>query len=143
MKKLIQFISISVIGCGELNTASKKQKKEIYLYFINDKVITLRPGQITESEFWGNHSSLDSIKFEDSTGEYVVRFNALQDTVLYSSGEIDLFPHIFCFVYIDNNKIDTLYADGALTLFEWKTRKKFYKDNTSFFKTKFAALAHY
>ena len=28
--------------------------KEILLYFINDQTLTLRPGQITEAEFWAS-----------------------------------------------------------------------------------------
>lgn len=85
---------------------------------------------------------MDTLKLKDSTGEYIAKFNNLQDTILYSSYEVDLFPHVFAFVFQTDKRPDTLYANRELELFEWKGKKRFYKDTTSFFKGKFYAMSN-
>jgi hypothetical protein len=141
-ENIILLILITLISCNEQTTALKNDSKEILLYFVNDKTITLRPGQITEAEFWGSPESLDTLKIQDSVREYMVRFNALKDTMLYSSDEVDLFPHVFAFVFETDKRIDTLYANRSLSLFVWKGKKKFYKDTTLVFHDRFYALTN-
>jgi hypothetical protein len=142
MKVIIILFLMIAISCSRPPTLAKNNNKEILLYFINDQTLTLRPGQITEDEFWESPENLDTLKLKDSTREYITKFNNLQDTILYSSDEVDLFPHVFAFVFQTDNKSDTIYANRRLELFEWKGKKRFYKDTTFFFKDKFYALSN-
>lgn len=144
MKAILIFFILFTISCNRSATEAKRDHKDILLYFINDQTLTLRPGQITEAQFWASSENLDTLRIKDTTGKCIARFNTLQDTILYSSDEVDLFPHVFAFVFERDDRLDTFYADRELKLFEWKGKgkRKFYKDTTSFFKEKFYTISN-
>lgn len=140
MKTKLAILILLLSSCKEQRkTLLQNNGASMEIYFIDDKTLILRPSQITEGQFWAS-KNLDSVKITESVDEYIHHFDSLRGEKSYEVDQIDMFDHHFAIVFKAETAIDTMYVDGKLELFKWKSKQNYFVDPDNYFKPKLQVI---